>query len=94
MAKKETRRKTASFGGATLDHIRPEPDFQSGQKKALNLVLSFEEALKLHLSLGQALGHINGYNRATAEGKRKAVNLFVQTDTSRIVVREGEMKKK
>jgi hypothetical protein len=27
------------------------------------VIISFEEALKLHLGLGQILGKLNGYNR-------------------------------
>jgi hypothetical protein len=60
--------------------------------KAINMVLSFEDALKLHLSLGQLVGHLNGYDRATKAGRRTAVNLCVYTDMQRITVVEDRVK--
>ena len=33
--------------------------------------------MRLHLGLGQLLGKLNGYNRATKEGRESAVNLCV-----------------
>lgn len=57
----------------------------------MNLVISFEEALKLHLSLGQALGKLNSYNRATVGGKRSAINLCVYTQKKRITVNEAKL---
>jgi hypothetical protein len=56
----------------------------------LNCVLSFEEALKLHLSLGQLLAHLNGYDRSTTKGRRTAVNLCVHTQVRRVVVVEDK----
>jgi hypothetical protein len=55
------RKKT--FGTITVDHFSPE--LGDGQPRAINIHLSFEEALKLHLGLTQILGHLNGYNRST-----------------------------
>ena len=88
MAKKIRRKST--FGSANVDHFSPPvpEDFS----KALNIKLSFEEALKLHLSLGQLLGHLNGYDRSTKEGKRTGVNLCVYTHGKRIAVVEGKTK--
>lgn len=42
-----------TFGGNEIVQIRPEP--KDGVPTAMNIIISFEEALKLHLSLGQAL---------------------------------------
>lgn len=81
-------RRKKTFGGATVERFSPAPG--PAVPKALNCVLSFEEALKLHLSLGQLLGHLNGYDRSTTEGRRTAVNLCVYTNTSRIVVVESK----
>lgn len=85
-------RRKSTFGSSSIDHFSPQ--LPEGTPKAINVVMSFEEALKLHLSLGQLLGHLNGYNRATTEGKRTAVNLCVYTDVSRIAVVEGKIRKK
>ena len=64
-------RSKASFGTVAIDHFSPAP---GGPKwpappPAVNVVLGFEEALKLHLAIGEALSAINKMNRSTKEGK-------------------------
>jgi len=81
-------RRKKTFGGANVERFSPAPGL--GVPKALNCVLSFEDALKLHLSLGQVLGHLNGYDRSTTAGRRSAVCLCVYTNTNRIVIVEGK----
>jgi hypothetical protein len=88
--KKEIRRKS-TFGSAGIDHFSPA--LPEGTPKAINMVLSFEDAMRLHLSLGQLLGHLNGYDRSTSDGRRTAVNLCVYTQQRRIAVVEGMVKK-
>jgi hypothetical protein len=90
MAKKTAKRKS-TFGSCTVDHFSPA--LPEGTPKAINVVLSFEEALKLHLSLSQILGHLNGYNRATTDGKRAAVDLCIYTQVNRIAVVEDKVRK-
>lgn len=86
-----TIRRKSTFGSATVNHFSPPlPDTAP---TAINTVLSFEDALKLHLSLGQVLGHLNGYDRSTTEGKRTAVNLCIYTKGHRIAVVEDKIKK-
>lgn len=80
-----------TFGGADVADIRPEPG--EGVPSAMNIVISFEEALKLHLSLGQALAKLNGYNRSTTDGKRSAVNLCLYPHKSRMTVVETKIAK-
>ena len=82
-------RRKKTFGGANLDRISPPPGVDT--PIAINCVLSFEEMLKLHLSLGQLLGHLNGYDRSTKAGRRSAVNLCVYTEAKRIVVVESKI---
>ena len=88
MAQELATKKT--FGGCDLDHIRPMPE--QGLPKALNVVVSFEDALKLHLSLGEALARLNSYNRSTKAGKRSAVNLCLYTQANRITVNEDKLR--
>ena len=76
-----------SFGSVAVDHFSPQPAAES--PAAVNIHLSFEEALKLHLGLGQLLGHLNGYNRSTKAGRRSAVNLCVYPKKGRITINEG-----
>jgi hypothetical protein len=86
-----TAKRKSTFGSSYVDHFSPA--LSEATPKAINVHLSFEEALKLHLSLGQLLGHLNGYNRSTTEGKRTAVNLCVYTQQQRIAVVEGKVRK-
>jgi len=78
-----------SFGGCDLVRISPSP--KEDGPKAVNLLLTFEEALKLHLSLGQALARLNSYNRNTKTGRRSAVNLCVFQHVNRLTVMEGRI---
>ena len=73
--------------GITLNNPKP------GEKlpQALNMCISFEEAMRLHLGLGQALAKLNSYNRATKEGKHSAVNLCLYIDGKRITINEGKV---
>lgn len=80
----------ASFGTVKIDHVRPEVPEE--MPKALNLHISFEDAMRLHLGLGQILGKLNGYNRSTIEGKRSCVNLCVFLDVNSITINEGKTK--
>lgn len=84
------RKKT--FGGAYAGLIRPTP--QPDVPAALNVHLAFEEALKLHFALGQALARIGAYNRSTSAGKRAAVNLCLYPHKGRITIDEGQFPKK
>ena len=87
MAKKIKNKKT--FGTLDIDHFSPALPINI--PAAINIILSFEEALKLHLGLGQLLGKLNSYNRATTRGKKSAVNLCVWSNSKRIAINEGSM---
>lgn len=76
--------KKQSYGGCTVNHFSPA--LSVGWPKAINVVLSFEDALKLQLALQARLMEINSLNRSTKEGKAAAVNLCLYTDANRITV--------
>ena len=38
--------------------------------KAINVHISFDEAMRLHLGLSEVLSQLNKYNRATTAGRR------------------------
>jgi len=80
-----------TFGSVTLAHM--SPPVPADAPTAYNIHLSFEEALKLHLGLGQLLGKLNGYNRNTTAGKRSAVNLCLFPHKRRITLNEGKLKR-
>ena len=87
MAKKAAKKKQ-SYGGCTVDHFSPAA--AENWPKAINVVLGFEDALKLQLSLQHALIDINRLNRATKAGKSAAVNLCIYVGKGRITVNPGK----
>jgi hypothetical protein len=80
----KTARQKQSYGGCTVNHFSPRP--QEGWPPAVNIVLGFEEAMKLQLALQARLLDMNRLNRSTKEGKTAAVNLCVHVGISRITV--------
>lgn len=81
-----THKKT--FGGCNFSYLSPAP--KEGDPESLNVVIGFEDALKLHLAIGQALAKINSYKRSTVAGRRAGVNICVYRDMGRITVQEGK----
>ncbi|MCA9232256.1 MAG: hypothetical protein KDA57_16530 [Planctomycetales bacterium] len=79
-----------SFGSVRIDHTSPA--VPEAMPKALNLHISFEEAMRLHLGLGQALAKLNSYDRSTKAGKKSAVNLCVYAHAGRITINEGTVR--
>lgn len=81
-----------TFGGCEVERIRPTPDPKQSPV-AMNIEIRFEEALKLHLSLGQALAKLNSYNRSTSEGKRSGINVCLFPVKGRITVNPVQLKR-
>lgn len=82
--------KTKQTFGST-DVARVSPPFGAGAPRAMNITITFDEALKLHLSLGQALAKLNSYNRSTTDGRRSAVNLCLYPEKMVISVNETKL---
>ena len=87
----EIKTKT-SFGTATINHF--SPDDRENWPNTINIILTFEEAMRLHLGLGQALGKLNSYNRQTIAGRNTGINLAVFPTKERITIREARIKDK
>lgn len=60
-----------TFGGIEVAQIRPEP--VDCVPTAMNIVISFEEALKLHLSLCQASAKLKSYNSAVGSMETRVI---------------------
>jgi len=59
--------------------------------KVLNIILPFEEALKLNLAIHEGVSKLNSYNRATKAGKNAALNLTIYLDQKRVAVNEDKI---
>jgi len=55
------------------------------------IFLYFEEALKLHLAIGECIRKLNSYNRSTRAGKRTALNLAIHLSKGRVTINEAKL---
>lgn len=85
-----TQRQKQSYGGCTVNHFSPV--VAGTWPKAINIVMSFEEALKLQIALQDRLLAINGLNRSTKDGKAAAVNLCVYPEIRRITINADKLR--
>src|SRR5690349_12269196 len=85
-----TKQKQFTFGTCSVNHLSP-PEI-SPSTRAVNIVISFEDALKLNLAIGEGLSALNKNNRATREGRDAALCLTVYLDKKRITVNRGKVK--
>jgi hypothetical protein len=80
--------KTFSFGTSRYAKTSPARATLSSSTAILNLYLTFEEALKLNLSIDECIRKLNKYNRSTTAGKSEGLNLAIHLDQERITVNE------
>lgn len=88
MMRKTIPLKTFAFGGCRVFSIVPDVTKLSADTPMLNVSVTFEDALKLHLAIGECIRKLNSYNRSTAAGKRSALNLAIHLHKSQITVNE------
>jgi len=86
------KKNTFTYGSAGVDHISPSPEKITEKTKAINVVLSYEEALKLHMALQNGLLELVKLNRATKAGKAAGINLCVFLESSRLAVNPVKIK--
>jgi hypothetical protein len=87
--------KTFSFGGCDFGATSPNFNELSATTPMLNVTISFEEALKLNLAIGECIRKLNSYKRSTTTGKRSALNLAIhlakgRRSTGRITINETQ----
>lgn len=83
--------KTFSFGACTVSKYSPPKSKLSSETKVLNIAISFEEALKLNLSLDECIRKLNKYKRNSKVGRQSAVNLVLHLNQDRISISEGKL---
>jgi hypothetical protein len=94
MAKKKAkallRKKETSFGSAYYERTSlPVP---AEERTGLSVYLTFEEGLKLQLSLQQALWELNRLDRRSQRSRSKGVALTIFPHQNRIMVNMGTLK--
>ena len=93
MTVKEDSGKSYTFGTCSYERTSPARSALSPDTKVVNIIVPFEEALKLNLAVDECVRKLNSYKMSTTEGKRAALNLTIYLDMNRIAVNEGKMKK-
>ena len=83
------KKKKYTFG--TCAYSKTSPPQIAPTTKVINVILSFEEALKLNLAVDEGVRRLNSYNRATKAGKNAALNLTIYLDQKRIAVNEDKV---
>lgn len=83
MAAREIRQ--SSFGGCAYSKASPAHGKLAASTQVVNLVIPFEEALKLNLAVDEAVRSLNASQR---RGRRAALNLTLHFHTGRITVSE------
>jgi hypothetical protein len=89
----DMKEKQHTFGTCAFERVHPERQTLSPETRVLNVILPFEEALKLNLALDEAVHRLNRYNRATRAGKASGVNVTVHLYSRRIAVNEGKVRR-
>lgn len=86
----EVRLKTSSFGACSFAKTSPEK--LTSETPTVNVVVTFEDALKLNLAIDECVRKLGRYNRATTEGKSAALMLIVHLDKNRLRVQETRLR--
>lgn len=79
----------SSFATCAYAHTSPARQKLSGKTRILNVVVSYEEALKLNMGLQAALLQISRYKFSTKEGKMAAITVAVHLDQDRLSLHES-----
>lgn len=87
------KEKKYTYGTCKYERTSPPKEKISGNTGVVNIVISFEEALKLNVAVDECIRRLNRYNRSTIEGKRAAMNLTVYFSQGRIAVNKGKLSK-
>jgi hypothetical protein len=87
----EIREKKYSSGSCVYQRSSPRWCDIKPNTKAVNITITYDEALKFHMALQHMLLKIAGYNRSTKAGKRAGVNLtiFTEENLQRLVINPG-----
>ncbi len=84
----EPKKKSFSFGTCTVNRTSPDKESLTADTKILNVVISFEDGLKLSMAIDECLRKLNSYNRNMKAGKNTGMNLAIHLEQKRITINE------
>lgn len=76
----------------TAHYVRTQPDVAGQGVESINIELTFEEAMKLSLSIQACLMQLNRYKRSTTTGREMGLLLSVKTKTNSMTVIEKRVR--
>ena len=83
--------KTFSFGGGSFCNTSSKRVALTSETKILNVMMTFEEALKLNLAVDECIRKLNSYKRSTKSGKSACLNLAIHLEAGRVTVNEERL---
>lgn len=83
--------KKDTFGTCDYKKTSPDQSTLSNKTKILNIIFSFDDALKLNLAIDECIRSLNKYKRSTKQGKRTALNFAIHLDQKRISIHEAQL---
>lgn len=85
------REKSAlSYGVIFLDQIAPPIPAEG--RKLIEIDMTMDEALKLHLSLLQALTDLNRLDRRSPKSRARGIRFSLYPEQNRMMVQQGSVK--
>jgi len=88
---KEPTKKTFSFGGCTFCNTSPKRVNLNSDTKILNVMMTFEEALKLNLAIDECIRKLNSYKRSTKSGRSTGLNFAIHLHVGRVTINEARL---
>jgi hypothetical protein len=83
-------KKPHSYGVIFLDQIAPSIPVEG--RKPIEIDMTMDEALKLHLGLLQALTELNRLDRRSPKSRARGIRLSLYPDQNRMMVEQGSVK--
>jgi len=84
--------KEFTFGTCEYERTSPARTELTGDTSILNIIVPFEEALKMNLAVDECVRKLNRYKKSTKTGKRAALNLTIHFNLGRIAINEGRLR--
>ena len=80
-----------SYGTCSVDRFSPQREDITSATPMVNVILSFEEGLKLNLFLQNRLIDISKFKKNNKEGRREAINLTIHLEANQVLVNPGKL---
>ena len=87
---KVREKRIQSYGAIFLDQIAPPITVAS--RKPIQIDMTLDEGLKLHLALLQALSELNRLDRRSPKARARGVRFSLYPDQNQMMIEQGSVK--